>query len=145
MRNINIWILVLIMAAACAPIKRHSRLVNKFPYVHTQDTIIVRDTISILVPKTEIDTIFSIERLRDTITIEKDRLKIKLYQVRDSIYINGECDTIRIEKIIERKIPIRYYEDTKWHKWLWIILAIAGLFVLIRILTRFKSGSDENN
>ena len=90
---------------SCSPIKRHSRLVEKFPHVHTQDTIIQRDTIRLEIPKVEVDTIFKLDSfqvaLHDTIFIEKERLKIKMYTIHDSVFVEGSCDTIFVEKIID--------------------------------------------
>jgi hypothetical protein len=53
--------------------------------------------------------------------IEKEQLKVKVWMDRElKVYIKGKCDTVYIikpyEKIIERKIPIRYYEKTPWYK-----------------------------
>ena len=54
------------------------------------------------------------------------------------MYIKGECDTITVNKIVERKIPIRYYEKTPlWKKIIgWLILAIIlyGIYRLIKFL-----------
>ena len=125
---------------SCDPIKRHARLVKKFPHVHTQDTVKMVDTIRIEVPKISVDSFFQIDsflvELRDTIKVEKERLKIKMYAVHDSVFIEGTCDTIFLEKIIERKIPIRYYEAKKendFKKWGGIIL-ISFLIILILLI-----------
>ena len=125
---------------SCDPIKRHARLVKKYPHVHTQDTIKMVDTIRIEVPKISVDSFFQIDsfllELRDTIKVEKERLKIKMYAVHDSVFIEGTCDTIFVEKIIERKIPIRYYEAKKendFKKWSGIIL-ISFLIILILLI-----------
>jgi len=131
----------IIFIVGCSPLKRHARLVKKYPHVHTQDTIKVVDTIRIEVPKISVDTLFKIDsflvNLRDTILIEKERLKIKMYAVHDSIFIEGTCDTIFLEKIIERKIPIRYYEAKKendFKKWGGIILISFLIIILLLIL-----------
>lgn len=133
------------MMFGCAPIKRHQRLVKKYPFVHTQDTIIVRDTIREFIPKVQIDTIFHLDQLRDTIIIEKDRLKIKMFTIHDSIYIDGECDSIFIEKIIERKVPIRYYDSGKVNWWKWILIISGGLTILAFIFKRRKNEEASEN
>lgn len=133
----------------CDPIKRHARLVKKFPHVHTQDTVKMVDTIRIEVPKISVDSFFQIDsflvELRDTIKVEKERLKIKMYTVHDSVFIEGTCDTIFVEKIIERKIPIRYYEAKKendfkkWGGWLLIfLLIIIVLLIFYKIIKLLK-------
>lgn len=118
-------------------------MVEKFPFVHTQDTIIQRDTIREFIPKIQVDTFFKLEELRDTIVIEKDRLKIKLFTIHDSIYVDGECDSIYIEKIIERKIPIRYYDsgDSNWWKW---ILGIGGFLLILALIIKRKSNEKDS-
>jgi len=135
-------LIIIIIGFGCAPIKRHQRLVEKFPFVHTQDTIIVYDTIREFIPKVKVDSIFHFSELHDTIFIEKERLKIRIHAIHDSIFVEGECDSIFIEKIIERKIPIRYYEakDSDWWKW---ILAI--LIFLTILAFYFKRKSHEKD
>lgn len=142
-------VLVVSSLTSCDPIRRatnrHERLVHKFPHVHTNDTVLVRDTVTIRIPKTEVDTVFLMKLLRDTITITKDRLKIQMYTVHDSIYLNAECDTITITKIIERKIPVKYYQTkSKWSNWLkWILI---GMFILaiLYIISKFKKNEKDS-
>lgn len=130
---------------ACTPQRRFDRLVKKYPYLLTSDTLVVRDTIRdtirIVVPEVQIDTIVNIKELYDTVTIEKDRIKVKVWRVKDKVYINGKCDTIYIEKPIERivyrKIPIKIYEKTPWYKTL--LNNILGiLLILLVIYTIYK-------
>lgn len=133
-RGINFFILFLafFVFTSCDPIKRHQRLVEKFPQVHTTDTIILRDTIREIVPKVRVDSVFHFTQFRDTIRIEKERLRITMYPVHDSIYIEGECDTIKIEKVVERRIPVKYYEvESSWMKW--VILAAIAIFTIYAI------------
>ena len=141
MTKIKILFVVILVIMSCSPVKRHQRLVEKFPHIHQQDTVIIRDTIRVEIPKIQVDSIFLTKNLIDTVTIIKDRLKIQMYTVHDSIYVTGECDTVTIEKIIERKIPIRYYEKSPvWLKqaknWIWIFLAFLLGLVLIYRMTR---------
>lgn len=109
------FLLLLVLLASCSPIKRHARLVKKYPFVHKTDTVILTDTLSIIVPKVQKDTVMLLDSfivaLKDTIVIEKDKLKVRITQVHDSIYIDAKCDTVYLDKIIERKVPIKYYEN----------------------------------
>lgn len=133
-------LLIIIIGFGCAPITRHQRLVEKFPFVHTQDTIIFHDTIREFIPKVKVDSIFHFSNLYDTIYIQKERLKIRIHSIHDSIFVEGECDSIFIEKIIERKIPIRYYEekDSNWWKWLLVILGILTILAFILKRKRYE-------
>ena len=126
---------------SCSPINRHAKLVKKFPYVHTQDSVKLIDTFRIKVPQISVDSIFKIDsfllKLNDTIFITKDRLKIKMYSAHDSILIEGICDTIFLEKIIIRNIPIRYYKEfdpNSWKGWIKIIFGISIFLILLIIL-----------
>lgn len=141
---------LLFLIIACTPQRRFDRLVKKYPYLLTNDTLVVRDTIRdtirITVPEVEVDTIVSVKELYDTVTIEKDRVKIKVWRVKDKIYINGKCDTIYIEKPIERivyrKIPIKYYEKNPLYKILLnsimgILLILLVLYITYRIIKKY--------
>ena len=115
-------------------------MINNHPWLLTTDTMIVkdtiRDTIRITIPEVRVDTVVRVDELYDTITITKDRLKIKVWRVEDKVYLNGKCDTIFIdrpyEKIIERKIPVKYYDKNKfpWINMLWILLIFITLYVI---------------
>jgi hypothetical protein len=140
----------LFILIACTPQRRFNRLVKKYPYLLTSDTLVIRDTIHdtirITVPEVQVDTIVSIKELHDTVTIEKDRLKVKVWRVKDKVYINGKCDTVYIEKPVERivyrKIPVKYYEKTPLYKMLLngiigILLILLVLYITYRILKKY--------
>lgn len=141
---------LLFLVISCTPQRRFNRLVKKYPYLLTADTLVVkdtvRDTIRITVPKVSVDTIVNAKDLYDTVTIEKDRVKIKVWRVKDRVYINGKCDTIYIEKPIERivyrKIPIKYYEKNPLYKILLnsimgILLILLVLYITYRIIKKY--------
>ena len=141
---------LLLIIISCTPQRRFDRLVKKYPYLLTSDTLVVkdtiRDTIRITIPEVSVDTIVSIKELYDTIVLEKDRIKVKVWRVKDKVYINGECDTIYIEKPIERiiyrKIPIKYYQKTPWYKILLnnilgILLILLLIYIAYRIIKNY--------
>lgn len=104
------YLFLIIILLSCSPIKRHARLVKKYPYVHTTDSVKLIDTIRLTTNKVTTDTVVNYQSLVDTVFLDKENLKVKVYTVLDSVYIFGECDTIFLDKIIERKIPVKYYE-----------------------------------
>jgi len=109
-------------------------LIEKYPYLLTQDTILVTDTITLYVPEVKTDTIVTIKELIDTITLTKDRVTVKTWYVpkEKKVYIQGKCDPIYVTKIVERKIPVRYYEKYPWWKKLLNnLLAIFIIFVVV--------------
>lgn len=134
---------LLMVLAACSPQVRFTKLVNKYPYLLTNDTIILHDTIHIFVPGVKIDTVVSYKQLFDTVYLEKDQLKVKVYVDRyNKVYIAGECDTVYVDKIIERKVPVKYYEKKKgfWAEasqylriTFWILVIAAIIYLIGRI------------
>lgn len=121
------------MMFGCAPIKRHDRLVKKYPFVHKNDTVIIKDTVRIFVPKVRVDTLFHVDQLYDTIHIVRDRLSAKIFRVRDSVYVVAQCDTIYREIIREHKVPVIIEGKTTFN-WLRIVLIICSTFILGMII-----------
>ena len=125
------YLLLILVFISCSPIKRHARIVKKFPYVHTVDSIKLIDTIRLNTYKVISDTVVHENYLLDTIVLTKDNLTVKVLRFRDSIYINGECDTIFVEKIIERNIPVKYYKENKKNTFYWQIFAVILILIII--------------
>jgi hypothetical protein len=124
----------LILLVSCSPTKRFNRLIEKYPYLLTQDTLIVHDTINLYIPEVHTDTVVTIKELTDTITLTKDRVTVKAWYVpkEKKVYIQGKCDPIYITKIVERKIPVKYYEKYPWWKKLLNnLLAFLIIFVIL--------------
>lgn len=126
--RIILSIIILITLASCGPIKRHDRIVRKYPFVHTERIDTIRDTVKITIPKIEVDTQFHMKYLRDTVTIERNRLKIRMFTIHDSIYVDGECDSVTVEKVVERIVPVTVYEERN-RKWWWFIIPLILIFV----------------
>jgi hypothetical protein len=124
-------ILIIFIFISCSPIQRHARIVKKFPYVHRVDSVKLIDTIRINTNKVILDTVVHKNYLLDTIVLTKDNLTVKVLRFRDSIYINGECDTIFVEKIIERNIPVKYYKENKKNTFYWQIFAVILILIII--------------
>ena len=145
MSKFILYILLVLFIISCTPQRRFTRLIEKHPYLLTTDTLTIHDTVRVEVPKIVHDTIinenFFTEITKDTLVIQKERLKIKIFHdtIRKNVFIQGICDTVTIEKIIERKIPIRYYEKTPlWKKILnWLIIAVI-IYAVVRLLLFLK-------
>ena len=128
------YLLIILLLASCSPTKRFTRLIEKYPYLLTQDTITVRDTITLYIPEVHTDTVVTLKELIDTVTISKDRVTVKTWYVpkEKKVYIQGKCDPVYITKIVERKIPIKYYEKYPfWKKLVNNILAFLIIFVIL--------------
>ena len=124
---------------ACSPTKRFTRLIEKYPYLITTDTVVIHDTITLYVPEVHTDTVVTLKQLIDTVTLTKDRVTVKTWYVpkEKKVYIQGKCDPIYITKIVERKVPVKYYEKYPWlKKLLNNLLAIFIIFALLYALHR---------
>lgn len=140
MKQLTIILLTLTMIA-CSPIKRFTRLIEKYPYLLTQDTVLIRDTISLYIPEVHTDTVVTLKELTDTITLTKERVTVKAWYVpkEKKVYIQGKCDPIYITKIVERKVPVYYYEKYPlWKKLINTLLSIFIIFVILYTLYRLS-------
>ena len=126
------YLCLILILFSCSPIKRHQRIVRKYPFVHTVDSVKLIDTIRLTTNKVISDTVVHESLLFDTIIVKKDNLTVRVIKIRDSVYINGKCDTIFIDKVIERTIPVKYYE-TKNKINLSLLIWIISLSLIIFI------------
>jgi hypothetical protein len=129
----------LILLASCSPQKRFTHLIEKYPYLLTTDSVTVHDTIRVVVPEVKVDTVVKVSSLLDTIYLQKDQLTVKVWMKGDDVFIEGKCDTVYIDKIIERRIPVRYYEkdsQTFMDKAKKFVISFFIIFVLLYILYR---------
>lgn len=144
------WIIIILIGLfySCSPQTRFNRLIKKHPYLLETDSISFIDTVKVEVPKVIHDTIikehFFHEITRDTLVLQKERLTVKIFHdtIKKDVFIQGECDTITLEKVIERTIPVKYYEKTPfWKKtvnWLVLIALIYGAYRLFKFIIAEK-------
>ena len=131
-------ILTALAMIACSPKDRFTRLIEKHPELITTDSITIHDTVRVVVPEVHVDTFVKVEALLDTVYLEKDQLKVKVWMKGDQVFIEGKCDTVYIDKIIERKIPVKYYEKTPWWKMLLNnTLPFLIIFAIVYFVYRF--------
>jgi hypothetical protein len=126
-----IYIYVFLLCS-CSAQKRFNRLIEKHPELLTIDSVTVHDTIRVIVPEVKVDTVVDLQKLLDTIYLEQEQLKVKVWMDRyNKVYIQGQCDTVYIDKVITRKIPVKYYEKTPlWKK----VLNYLMLFLIIAVI-----------
>lgn len=131
-------IILLIVLSSCSPKTRFTRLITKHPELLTSDTVLVRDTVRVIVPEVKVDTVVKVNDLLDTIYLEKEQLKVKVWMKGDQVFIEGKCDTVYVEQIIERKIPVKYYEKTpEWKRLLNNTLPFLIIFAIVYFIYRF--------
>ncbi len=127
-------ILTALTMIACSPKARFNRLIEKHPELLVADTILIRDTITLYIPEVHTDTLVTLKELIDTVTLTKERVTVKAWYIpkEKKVYIQGKCDPVYVTKIIDRKIPIKYYEKYPWWKKLANnMLAILIIFAIV--------------
>ncbi len=147
MKKISLLILLAVMAS-CNPRARFTRLIDRHPYLLTTDTLTIHDTVKVEVPRVVHDTIinehFFTEITKDTLILEKERLTVKIFHdtIKRNVFIEGECDTVTVEKIVDRKIPVKYYERYPWYKKLisivlFILLTLLLVYITYRLIKKY--------
>jgi hypothetical protein len=141
-----LYILALFLTiTSCSPVKRYNRLIRLHPELITTDTVTLVDTFRVVIPEVKVDTVVSVESLLDTVYLEQERLKVKVWMKGDQVFIQGKCDTVYVNKIIERKVPVKYYQkETTFsdvmkyiYKSLWILFVVL---LIVYIIYRFLLG-----
>ncbi len=123
-------ILTILLLFSCSPQRRLHRLITKHPELTQMDTIVFTDTT--IIPEIRIDTVIHHSALRDTVIITKDKLKLQLIEINDTIYIEAyhEPDTI----IIIKEIPVEriiHKKPEKWMKRVWRDFKFRFIFYII--------------
>ena len=95
------------------------KAVQKDPLILERDTLVVTNTV-VSPPVAITDTVTL--KQHDTIVIQKDRLKVQLVKVNDTITINAECASDTIVRTIE--VP---YEKIVYVKQKTLLEKIQGL------------------
>ena len=129
----KLFLFILVLAAiSCTPQRRFTRLIEKHPYLLTTDSIQLIDTVRVVVPEVKVDTVVQINELHDTITIQKEQLTVRMWLKGDSVYVQGECDTVIVDRIINKTIPVKYYaKQDKGFIWKFFLLGVSITFFLM--------------
>lgn len=134
---------LLVFLCSCSAQRRFERLIKNHPELLTTDSITVHDTIRVIVPEVKVDTVVDLQKLLDTIYLEQEQLKVKVWMDRyNKVYIQGQCDTVYIDKVITRKIPVKYYEKTPiwkklFNKILITLFLLLILYAVYRIIKKY--------
>jgi hypothetical protein len=120
--------LILVLSLTSCSAQWHLRkAVRKDPMILKKDTLVVQDTF--VVPPVVLKDTVTLKQ-HDTITITKDRMRVKIVKVNDTLIIDAKCDSDTIVRTIE--VPyekIVYVEKaTFWDKFKDLILAAGVLF-----------------
>jgi hypothetical protein len=129
--------LILVLSLTSCSAQWHLRkAVQKDPMILKKDTLVVQDTL-VVPPVVLKDTVTL--RQHDTITITKDRLRVKIVKVNDTLIIDAKCDSDTIVRTIE--VPydkIVYVEKrTLWDKLKDLMLTAGILLAALMIFLKW--------
>ena len=136
-----ISLICLVALTSCSASFHLRRAIEKDPTIIQPEIVQVVDTV-IITPSERVETTFVALPI-DTITIEKERLRIKIRRIHDTLRVEGECrsDTITITETIELPPVIKYEDRPWWSKWLmWGLASLFGIKVLNMAIDRLLGG-----
>ena len=135
------WLVKLMLVlslTSCSAQWHLKKAVQKDPTILEKDTLVVTDTV-VTQPVAITDTVTL--RQHDTIALVKEKLRVQLVKVNDTITINATCDSDTIISIVE--VPyekIVYVEkETFWDKiktLIYLLIIITFVSVIYRISRR---------
>lgn len=139
---ISVVLALLLFLSSCTPQRRLNRLLKRHPYLlQEQQTIIVHDTVTVTIPGTKVDTLFSVKQLRDTVFFTREQLHVKTWIKNDTVYIQAECDTVT--KTVIREIPVKtnkfIYRKPRDGLILWLIVIAALIGIAVIAISTFKN------
>mgnify|MGYP003109377470 CR=1 FL=1 len=136
-----ISLICLVALTSCSASFHLRRAIEKDPTIIQPEIVQVVDTV-IITPSERAETTFVALPI-DTITIEKERLRIKIRRIHDTLMVEGECrsDTITITETIELPPVIKYEDRPWWSKWLmWGLAGLFGIKVVNMAIDRLLGG-----
>ena len=132
------WLVKLILVlslTSCSAQWHLKKAVRKDPTILVKDTLVVKDTV-VTQPVAITDTVTL--KQHDTITLVKDRLRVKIVKVNDTITIDAICDSDTIISIVE--VPydkIVYVEkESLWDKVKNLAIYIGLAFLVFKIIMK---------
>lgn len=128
--------LITLLFVSCGAKYHLNRAIAKDPTI--LDSVAVKmDTIIITENKALRDTLI-LQRI-DTITLERNSVRVRLKRSYDTITVEAEClpDTIRIEKVV--KVPQVVYQEEKPNNTWKYLLSISFFLISIALLLKYIS------
>ena len=128
-------LIIMLLLTSCSAQWHLKKAVHKDPTILEKDTLVVTDTV-VSPPVAITDTV--IMRQHDTITLVKDRLRVNIVKVNDTITIDAICDSDTIISIVE--VPydkIVYVEkESLWDKIKNLAIYMALAFLVFKIIMK---------
>jgi hypothetical protein len=126
---------LVLLLTSCSAQWHLKKAVHKDPTILEKDTLVVTDTV-VSPPVAITDTV--IMKQHDTITLVKDRLRVNIVKVNDTITIDAICDSDTIISIVE--VPydkIVYVEkESIWDKVKNLAIYMGLAFLLFKIIMK---------
>ena len=126
---------LILLLSSCSAQWHLKKAVQKDPMILRKDTLVVQDTL--VVPPVVLKDTVTLKQ-HDTIVIEKDRLKVKIVKVNDTLIIDAKCDSDTIVRTIE--VPydkIVYVEkESIWDKIKSLAIYIGLAFLAFKIIMK---------
>lgn len=124
----------------CSPQKRLNRLLTKHPQLTQQDTIVVRDTVTI---QTYVHDTTTVLEFHDTTTvINNERVILKYFHdtLTKEIHHYVECkgDTVYMEKLVPIEKAV-FRELSWWDKYkefIYIVLGLLGVLMIMKKISK---------
>ena len=134
---------LMLLLTSCSAQWHLKKAVQKDPLILQKDTLIVNDTV-VVQPVAITDTVTL--KQHDTIVVEKDRLKVQLVRVNDTITIDAVCDSDTIISVVE--VPyekIIYVEQKSLFQRIqglafYFALVIFALYLVRRLIDKALNG-----
>ena len=117
---------LVLLLTSCSAQWHLKKAVQKDPTILEKDTLVVTDTV-VSPPVAITDTV--IMKQHDTITLVKDRLRVSIVKVNDTITIDAICDSDTIISIVE--IPYEKIIYVEQESLLQKIQRLALYFLLV--------------
>lgn len=131
----SLWLIsVMLLLQSCGAKYHLSRAIAKDPTI-LESVAVKMDTTIITENKALRDTLI-LQRI-DTITLERNAVRIKIKRIHDTIQIDAEClpDTIRIQKVVN--VPQVVYKEAKPNNTIKYILTISFFFFTLALLLKY--------
>ena len=129
----GLWLIsVMLLLQSCGAKYHLNRAIAKDPDI-LKSVVVKVDTTIVTEYKAIRDTL--VLQRHDTITIERNAVRIKIRRIHDTIQVDAEClpDTIRIQKVVE--VPQVVYKEDKGNRWLFPLVAfVIGIIMAIKIV-----------
>ena len=133
------YLLIIFALSSCSANYHLRKAIAKDPSILTAQSVTIIDTV--IIPSVRFDSVYT-TLPNDTITIEKERLKIRVIRELDTLIISGECQTdtvIRIQEVKVSQIIYKEKENRVVSLIAWLALVVALIYFLRRFIDRVLS------